>query len=55
VIVYSSSVRAFLSLDSPRQSTTTDDDSDEAYSSQVRLSVYVTTSKPTLIIAIIII
>ena len=37
----SSSVRAFLSLDSSRQSTATDDGSDEAYSSQVRVLVYV--------------
>jgi len=35
VIVYSSSVRSFLSLDSSRQSTNTDDGTDEAYSSQV--------------------
>jgi len=44
VVVCSSSVRAFLSLDTSRQSTTTDDGSDEAYSSQVRILVYVAAS-----------
>jgi len=45
MIVCSSSVRGFLSLDSSRQSTATDDTSDEAYSSQVRVLVYVTASE----------